>query len=215
MFEERGETPTVEVRVFRHGELIHTALCESEEQASLVVDEWAELEGVECEVEDLSVHHRPGDVLEPEPRAFLSSLEPQAVEDGIGLYHASPRDPVWEYVLSPDAALGAFTAVGWPLLLVGHSHVALSLALTPAGVEGGISPAGAEVDLSKHERWLLNPGSVGQPRDGDPRAAYLLVDLEALRAVFRRVAYPVEQTQAEMRERRLPEALIARLSHGV
>jgi predicted phosphodiesterase len=171
---------------------------------------------LEVFVQDAAVSARwTADVLEPEPRSFLNSLEPQAVEDGIGLYHASPRDPVWEYVLSPDAALGAFTAVQWPLLLVGHSHVALSLALTPAGIEGGIAPAGTEVDLSQHERWLLNPGSVGQPRDSDPRAAYLLIDFERLRAVFHRVAYPVGRTQTEMRERRLPEALVARLSHGV
>lgn len=67
VFEERDEAPTIEVRVFRHGELVHQELCESEEQASLVVDEWAELDGVECEVDDLSVHHQPGEILEPEP----------------------------------------------------------------------------------------------------------------------------------------------------
>lgn len=66
-FEERDETPTIEVRIFQHGKLVHTELCESEEQASLVVDEWAELDGVDCEVDDLSVKHDPGDILEPEP----------------------------------------------------------------------------------------------------------------------------------------------------
>jgi predicted phosphodiesterase len=167
-------------------------------------------------VQDAAISARwTANTLEPETRQFLESLEPQAVEAGIGLYHASPRDPVWEYVLSPDAALGAFAAVQWPLVLVGHSHVALALALTSSGVEGGMCPGGTEIDLSRHERWLLNPGSVGQPRDSDPRAAYLLIDFEALRADFRRVDYPVERTQAEMRERRLPETLIARLSHGV
>ena len=67
MFESRDDAPTTEVRVFRHGELVHQELCESEEQASLVVDEWSELDGVFCEVDDLSVRHRPGDILEPEP----------------------------------------------------------------------------------------------------------------------------------------------------
>lgn len=66
VFEERDEAPTIEVRVFRHGELVDQERCESEEQASLVVDEWAELDGVECEVDDLSVHHQPGEILEPE-----------------------------------------------------------------------------------------------------------------------------------------------------
>lgn len=67
VFEERDEAPTIEVRVFRHGELVHQERCESEEQASLVVDEWAELDGVECEVDDLSIHHQPGEIFEPEP----------------------------------------------------------------------------------------------------------------------------------------------------
>jgi hypothetical protein len=67
IFEKRDETPTVEVRVFRHGELIHRELCESEEQAAVVIDKWSESDGIECEVDDLSVHHRPGQILEPEP----------------------------------------------------------------------------------------------------------------------------------------------------
>lgn len=67
LFEERDEAPTTEVRVFRHGELVHQELCESEEQALLVVEEWSEMEGVECEIDDLSVRHRPGEILEPEP----------------------------------------------------------------------------------------------------------------------------------------------------
>ena len=65
-FPDRDEVPTVEVRVFRHGTLVHRELVESEEQAALVVDDWAELDGVQCEVDDLSIRHRPGEVLEPE-----------------------------------------------------------------------------------------------------------------------------------------------------
>jgi hypothetical protein len=63
---ERDEAPTIEVRVFRHGTLVHQELVESEEQAALVVDEWAELDGVQCEVDDLSIRHHPGEILEPE-----------------------------------------------------------------------------------------------------------------------------------------------------
>jgi len=75
--EERDEAPTIEVRVFRHGVLIQQELCESEEQALLVVDEWAELDGVECEVDDLSVHHRAGDILEPEPAELRDEDYPE------------------------------------------------------------------------------------------------------------------------------------------
>ena len=81
-----------------------------------------------------------------------------------------------------------------------------------ADFAGGLAPAGAEAELDG--RWLLNPGSVGQPRDGDPRAAWLLLDLERRFASFRRVAYPVDKTQAEMRERGLPPLLAARLERG-
>jgi hypothetical protein len=80
VFEERDETPTIEVRVFRHGELVRTELCESEEQASLVVDEWAELDGIECEVDDLSVDHRLGDILEPEPAELREEEYPDQHE---------------------------------------------------------------------------------------------------------------------------------------
>lgn len=66
-FDERDEAPTIEVRVWRHGELVHTELCESEEQASLVLEEWQEMDGVRCEVDDMSVRHRQGEILEPEP----------------------------------------------------------------------------------------------------------------------------------------------------
>ena len=72
---------------------------------------------------------------------------------------------------------------------------------------------GSEVALGSG-RWLLNPGSVGQPRDGDPRAAYLLLEANG-RASFRRVAYPVAETQAEVREKGLPDALAERLAHGL
>src|SRR5436309_2642374 len=77
----------------------------------------------------------------------------------------------------------------------------------------GLAPAGTEVELAG--RWLLNPGSVGQPRDGDPRAAWLLLDTEARTASFHRIAYDVEKTQADMREKGLPEGLAQRLAHGV
>jgi predicted phosphodiesterase len=153
-------------------------------------------------------------VLEPGARAYLEALESTGRADGVELYHGSPRDPVWEYVLGEGAAWAAFQVTSGPLLLVGHSHVALAFLSEDRAVEGTLTPGGTEIDLSEG-RWLLNPGSVGQPRDGDPRAAYLVLDLDAKRALFRRVEYPIERTQEEIRERGLPEALAARLAHGL
>jgi diadenosine tetraphosphatase ApaH/serine/threonine PP2A family protein phosphatase len=98
-------------------------------------------------------------------------------------------------------------------VLVGHSHVPLAVTVANDELDGGHAPAGFEVELGDG-RWLLNPGSVGQPRDGDPRAAWLLLDLGARRASFRRVPYAIEETQAEIREAGLPPALGERLSSG-
>jgi len=151
-------------------------------------------------------------VLTQESRTFLESLKPFAETDGVDLFHASARDPVWEYVLTEEAARATLQLSDAPLVLVGHSHVALALTLEGEEVQGGLAAADAEVELNG--RWLLNPGSVGQPRDGDPRAAWLLLDLERMFAAFHRVAYSIEKTQSEMRERGLPRMLAARLERG-
>jgi predicted phosphodiesterase len=151
-------------------------------------------------------------VLEDEPRTYLESLSPQATLEEAELFHASPRDPVWEYVLSPEVAFLSLEATTKPLVLVGHSHIALHFGAEQLTL--ALGPEGMQIDLAG-ERWLLNPGSVGQPRDGDPRAAWLSVDFGAGRAVYRRVPYAVEKTQLEMRERGLPEPLAERLSSGV
>jgi diadenosine tetraphosphatase ApaH/serine/threonine PP2A family protein phosphatase len=153
-------------------------------------------------------------ILEEPHAAWLRGLTPHAERDGVALFHASPRDPVWDYVLSEEAAVGSFRVTSAPLVLVGHSHVALALSWRDDDVAGGLAAGGVEVDLAE-ARWLLNPGSVGQPRDGDARAAWLLVDTDARRAHFRRVPYPVERTQAEIREQGLPEVLASRLADGV
>jgi diadenosine tetraphosphatase ApaH/serine/threonine PP2A family protein phosphatase len=145
---------------------------------------------------------------------WLRGLAPAAAHAGVELFHGSPRDPVWEYVLSEEVALLSLLATTAPVVLVGHSHLALSLAWDGEAIEGGLAPGGSDVELPGRRR-LLNPGSVGQPRDGDARAAWLLIDLEAGRAAFRRVIYPIAETQAELRDAGLPDELAARLAHGV
>jgi predicted phosphodiesterase len=151
-------------------------------------------------------------VLSDQAREWLRTLEPAGARDDVELFHGSARDPAWEYVLSEEAAAWTFEATRAPLVLVGHSHVPLAIELAGEAVLGGVAAAGTVVELASG-RWLLNPGSVGQPRDGDARAAFLLLEPGA-RATFHRVEYPIEQTQAEIRERGLPEALAVRLAHG-
>jgi diadenosine tetraphosphatase ApaH/serine/threonine PP2A family protein phosphatase len=154
------------------------------------------------------------EALTAESREFLSGLEPTAVREGFELFHGSPRDPVWEYILDEVGVTEALALTEAPAVLVGHSHIAIAVVLQGTTLEGGVAVANFEADLSAG-RWLLNPGSVGQPRDGDPRASWLRLDLDAAQARFERIAYPVARTQAEIRERGLPDSLAERLAHGV
>jgi predicted phosphodiesterase len=152
-------------------------------------------------------------VLSEPAHGFLDTLEPQAERPGVSLYHGGARDPVWEYVLSDEAAVATLALTDAPLALVGHSHVALQVSLRKRALDGGLAPAGMKLEIGAGQ-WLLNPGSVGQPRDGDPRAAYLVLDLDEKRAEFRRVDYDIERTQAEILAAGLPEGLATRLATG-
>ncbi len=154
------------------------------------------------------------EAIDPDALRWLSGLVAEDQGQEVGLYHASPRDPVWEYVLNALLAELCLDRQEHRVCLVGHSHVALSF-VRPEGeiATGEARREGSVLDLSAGE-WLLNPGSVGQPRDGDPRAAYLLLDLATRFAEFRRVTYPMEATQAEIREVGLPDSLAARLATG-
>ena len=154
------------------------------------------------------------DVLEPEAHALLDRLEPKGTAHGVALYHGSARDPIWEYVLSDEAALATLELTELAARARRAQPCRARRSSSPTTtLAGGLAPAGTELELGG-VRALLNPGSVGQPRDGDPRAAYLLLDLDARQASFRRVEYDVERTQAEMREAGLPEMLAARLELG-
>lgn len=154
------------------------------------------------------------ETITPETRAFLESLEPQRLDEAVGLYHASPRDPVWEYVLSPLQAELCLDAQQHRVALIGHSHVALSFSRFPgAPATGETRDPEQELDLATGE-WLINPGSVGQPRDGDPRAAWLELDLDNRKAVYRRVEYDIAGAAAAIRAARLPDSLAERLLYG-
>jgi predicted phosphodiesterase len=154
------------------------------------------------------------EVISPGTREYLLALEPSGSAAGIGLFHASPRDPVWEYVLSGLTAELCFDATDFRVSLIGHSHVALSFH-RPEGqpASGTTRREGAELDLSEGE-WLVNPGSTGQPRDGDPRAAWLLLDTESKTAVYKRAEYDIAGAQAAIRAARLPDSLAERLQYG-
>jgi diadenosine tetraphosphatase ApaH/serine/threonine PP2A family protein phosphatase len=145
---------------------------------------------------------------------FLRSLKPAENGHAIGLYHASPRDPIWEYVLSTWQADECMDFMEGRIGAVGHSHVALWFRRDGEGrVEGAQAPGGLEHDLSSGE-WLINPGGVGQPRDGDARAAWLLLDTGEWSAQWRRVQYPIEEAAKAIEAAGLPQVLAQRLYTG-
>ena len=154
------------------------------------------------------------DVIAPETREFLLSLKPEGSAQGVGLFHASPRDPVWEYVLSGLTAELCFDATDFRVSLIGHSHVALSFDRQEGSPASGTTrKEGTELDVGAGQ-WLINPGSTGQPRDGDPRAAWLLLDTDRWTATYRRAEYDIAGAQAAIRAANLPDSLAERLQYG-
>lgn len=154
------------------------------------------------------------EAISEETRAYLKELPELLAMEQFTLAHASPREPVWEYILDEAVAAANFAHFETPYCLVGHSHTALYFLETKEGKAEGYLPANGQPYQLEETRCILNPGSVGQPRDSDPRAAYALLDTEAMRWEFRRVAYPIEVTQQKMMEAGLPSRLISRLKYG-
>jgi predicted phosphodiesterase len=155
--------------------------------------------------------------LSPESLEWLSTLPSQPLPRGnFTLTHASPRDPIWEYVLYPSVASENFTHFSTAFCLVGHTHVpALHIIVDGEIKARPLQPTfGEPMQLKPGWRGILNPGSVGQPRDNDRRAAYALLDTEAGVWEPRRAHYDVETTQKRMRDAGLPERLINRLAYG-
>jgi predicted phosphodiesterase len=150
----------------------------------------------------------------PQSRQYLDQLEPTNLDEAVGLFHASPRDPVWEYVLSALQADLCLDVQEHRVCLIGHSHVALSF-WRPGGepATGQTRGDGEKLDVSSGE-WLINPGSVGQPRDGDARAAWLELDMDEWVALYRRVEYDIAGAAAAIRAARLPDSLAERLAYG-
>ena len=156
------------------------------------------------------------DQLTPETREYLLGLPTSLTSGEFTLAHGSPRDPIWEYLLSASSARASFDHFEGPFCLVGHTHVPSLFTRAGDGrVQARRIVGEAEVRLDRPEgRYILNPGSVGQPRDDDPRAAFLVVDTDRRTATWRRVAYPIARTQEKMRRAGLPPELIDRLSVG-
>ena len=144
----------------------------------------------------------------------LAALEPEDPDGEVALFHASPRDPIWEYVIGGEQARAAFDAHPARIIMVGHTHLAGAWRLGDDGrLDGGLV-RGEETISLETGRWLINPGSVGQPRDLDPRASWAILDMDALTLRFRRTPYDVPGAQNAIQVAGLPTELGARLAEG-
>ena len=147
-------------------------------------------------------------------RLYLAGLPERRVPEGSGftLAHGSPSDPIWEYLDSPEVAQANLAAFATPYCLVGHTHVPLVFRESRGQMKA------MRVDQGRlaldGRRMILNPGSVGQPRDGDPRSSYMLIDTDAAEATWHRVEYDIGATQAAIVAAGLPPHLARRLSFG-
>lgn len=157
--------------------------------------------------------HWTAEQLTAEDKDYLQKLPLTLHENGFTLAHGSPREPIWEYLLSTEAAQDNFTYFETAYCLVGHSHVPLIFELVADKAVYRKFKEGAALKL-KDKRMIINPGGVGQPRDGDPRASYAIYDSEAQAVHHYRVEYNIPATQKKMAERGLPSPLIWRLSVG-
>jgi len=155
--------------------------------------------------------------LEGDNLAYLESLNRKELHGEFTLVHGSPREPIWEYILYPPVARLNLAHFDSPYCFVGHTHVPRIFRFRVQDdeetcqeehlLEGGPRRLG-------EGRLIINPGSVGQPRDGDARASYLVLDVDDLTYEYHRVAYNVAKTQRLMEKARLPDRNIMRLSYG-
>ena len=153
-------------------------------------------------------------VIDPNSRAYLASLPEVRTDGELTAVHGSPRKPIWEYIFSDEVAADCLSEFGTQLCLFGHTHVPI---VYVAAGEDDVEPLASLPDLPVEldgRRALINPGSVGQPRDGNPAASYAILDTDAGRVDFHRVRYDIDRTQRLMREAGLPPRLAERLSYG-
>lgn len=154
--------------------------------------------------------------LSPANLTYLRARPDKDLEGDFLLVHASPREPIWEYVLDVNVAEENFGFLPSMCALVGHTHVPVIFVKDGRTqvVHATVAVPGSPVALKRNSSYIINPGGVGQPRDGDPRAAYAILDTTNLTWTQYRAEYPVKHTQDKMRAENFPIRLIDRLEYG-
>ncbi len=151
--------------------------------------------------------------LTPEHQAYLDALPEKIIEGEFTIVHGSPRHPIWEYLFSSSSAADNFEHFTTRFCFVGHTHMPVIFRNRDDFCETFVPEPDSEWHFEE-ERAIINPGSVGQPRDGDERASYVILDADKGTLTYRRVAYPVYVTQKRMLNAKLPHRLAARLAYG-
>jgi diadenosine tetraphosphatase ApaH/serine/threonine PP2A family protein phosphatase len=146
--------------------------------------------------------------------SYLENLPELFSADGITLAHGSPREPIWEYLLDIQNATENFEYFETPYCFVGHSHLPSIFILKNGQKQADLIIPSKNCNVILEERSIINPGSVGQPRDRDPRAAYAVFDQETSTIQFKRVEYDIQRVQGRMIEAGLPFRHIQRLGEG-
>jgi predicted phosphodiesterase len=156
------------------------------------------------------------DKLTPENYAYLQACHEELICDAFHLAHASPREPIWEYITDINVAEDNFGFFDEQYCLVGHTHVPVIFVKDPRtkNVRASYPNFGVPIQLKASYRYIINPGSVGQPRDGDARAAYAILDTDVMTWTPYRVEYPYKKTQDRMRTLNIPSRLVDRLEYG-
>ncbi|MDD5259826.1 MAG: metallophosphoesterase family protein [bacterium] len=156
-------------------------------------------------------------VLNPGVKEYLGSLEYIISKDRYMLVHGSPRDPLDEYLVNVDIFEKNIPALKADICFIGHSHLPLYFSKQKDGGNPDVRPIKDQevINLTPGTIHIINPGSVGQPRDRDARASYGIFDTEALAFTQKRKAYDVAAVQAKMTEQLLPKSLIDRLAEGI
>ena len=144
--------------------------------------------------------------------SFLSSLQQKIEINNVTLTHGSPRHPVWEYLMDPQTAALNFDYFSTPYCFVGHTH--LPVVYTRKEKKLVVYKPTPNNKITLSPRTIINPGSVGQPRDHDPRAAYVIYDPEENTWDYRRLTYNIPAVQTRMADAQLPERHIVRLQAG-
>lgn len=154
-------------------------------------------------------------VLSASNRDFIKTLPSKTkVRGETTMAHGSPRDPLWEYILNATTASLNFDHFDTPWCFVGHTHIQSVFTFNPENERVTISQTQPDMTLALQPKLILNPGSVGQPRDRDPRAAYAIYDTEARTWTPKRVAYNIPEVQERIRAAGLPEKHAVRIGEG-